>query len=201
MIQGKRGGDSILLKKWDEMNCKLSKKIAKCIKRDSYDILAYGINVFINCAEKIFLLFLPHCILGYCKEFWVTIVVLMFIRSYMGGTHQNTNLGCLIQSEIVIGSVIILSKIITMHYAMSLLIMVLTVFVILLLCPVINHRRGKYSSKKIQEIKKKGIICVILVNLFAVCFPQYATLVCLIELAQIMDVSIEKILLKRQRRM
>lgn len=142
--------------------------LTKTEKRGCRDALmqakiTYGMQVFLSETEKFFVYLLIFCILGKGMEFLVSNIVVVSIRSCLGGRHMKTSAGCWLYSFCFFGIVILAQSYIRFSYYMGIGILFICALVILLYAPLASDNRPVYSAQSIRKFKIKGIfrLCII----------------------------------------
>lgn len=188
------------LSKWDILNNKISKKLAAklCDNERSANIVAYGINVFINDIEKGIILITAFAAMGLIGMFIRSFIIIAILRMWMGGSHRKTMLTCILQSFVEFISVFLISQTISQIIDYTIWTQIVVTLIICLIdvlyCPVILSKRGKYRKKKIYLFK-----CIAIVNIVALFTIQlYVStnvkiLILSCEIIQIIDIILAKI--------
>lgn len=188
------------LSKWDILNNKISKKLAAklCDNERSANIVAYGINVFINDIEKGIILITAFAAMGLIGMFIRSFIIIAILRMWMGGSHRKTMLTCILQSFVEFMSVFLISQTISHIIDYTIWTQIVVTLIICLIdvlyCPVILSKRGKYRKEKIYLFK-----CIAIVNIVALFTIQlYVStnvkiLILSCEIIQIIDIILAKI--------
>lgn len=196
------------LSKWDILNNKISKKLAAklCDNERSANIVAYGINVFINDIEKGIILITAFAAMGLIGMFIRSFIIIAILRMWMGGSHRKTMLTCILQSFVEFMSVFLISRIISQIIDYTIWTQIVVTLIICLIdvlyCPVILSKRGKYRKKKIYLFK-----CIAIVNIVALFTIQlYVStnvkiLILSCEIIQIIDIILAKITKRKGRKL
>ena len=148
-------------------NCfdNLSKKVALKIVGDfedefKFEVLAYGINVFLREVIKFILLSVVFKLLGYSKEFYFVLFNFIILRAFVGGTHRKTSVGCLVQSFITILSGIVIADLKIMPCELSIIISFILLLFVFFFAPIISDKRAKYSKNKRYKFKTVALLII-----------------------------------------
>jgi len=138
---------------------KISKKILNILSdenesEEQREILLFGITRIVEDVPKYIGIFIVCLLLGVIKEFAMVMFVTMLYKTFTGGVHLHTNIGCLIGSLVSILSCIYLPMLL-IDYSKAIIILaaftyIFSIYVILVYVPadvpeipIINERRRK----------------------------------------------------------
>lgn len=138
---------------------KISKKILNILSdekddKDQKEILLFGITRIVEDIPKYIGILLVCLLLGALKEFLIVMVVTMIYKTFTGGVHLHTNIGCFIGSLISIMSCIYIPIIIAKYQDIlipfAVFIYIFSIYIILVYVPadvpeipIINKKRRK----------------------------------------------------------
>ena len=148
-----------------------SKILSNDLDQDKKEILAYGITVFFKEIEKMCLLSLIFFLMGYFKAFLFAMVNFMMLRTFIGGIHRKTTIGCLIQSFLTIYLCILISKMKLLSGLMPEIIAAALIALIILFAPVVAKERAEYPKRKRFQFKIIAIFMIAIQLLMENIFP------------------------------
>ncbi len=138
---------------------KISKKILNILSdekddKDQKEILLFGITRIVEDIPKYIGILLVCLLLGALKEFLIVMAVIMIYKTFTGGVHLHTNIGCFIGSLISIMSCIYIPIIIAKYQDIlipfAVFIYIFSIYIILVYVPadvpeipIINKKRRK----------------------------------------------------------
>lgn len=154
--------------------------------------ICYSIENIIDDCEKIMSLLLIFGIAGYLRECAVCYVVIGLTRTYLGGVHMRSWLGCTFMTiavhicAVVCGTQIDIKNMCGLIFIGMLLLMVLA-------APLPSPQRPLYRGRKRIKIKCRGIIGILiaLTGYFVIDnFGNYILWVLLLEIIEVVSVVV-----------
>lgn len=157
--------------------------------------VVYAIENVIEEIKSYFVIFLLFGLIGKMLEVSVCIVTLTILRTWTGGTHMNTSLGCGIVTILFYG-VSVFAGFISIPCVLTLILLVIYMFICVLYAPLASAQRPKLGKERVKRIKVRAVGGVILVILMYVCMTGYRDYIGRVVLLQFIDVVVA-ILIRR----
>ena len=151
--------------------------------------VVYAIENVIEEIKSYFVIFLLFGLIGKMLEVSVCIVTLTILRTWTGGTHMNTSLGCGIVTILFYG-VSVFAGFISIPCVLTLILLVIYMFICVLYAPLASVQRPKLGKERVKRIKVRAVCGVILVILMYVCMTGYRDYIGGVVLLQFMDVVV-----------
>lgn len=151
--------------------------------------VVYAIENVIEEIKSYFVIFVLFGLIGKMLEVSVCIVTLTILRTWTGGTHMNTSLGCGIVTILFYG-VSVFASFISIPCVLTLILLVIYMFICVLYAPLASVQRPKLGKERVKRIKVRAVCGVILVILMYVCMTGYRDYIGRVVLLQFMDVVV-----------
>lgn len=151
--------------------------------------VVYAIENVIEEIKSYFVIFLLFGLIGKMLEVSVCIVTLTILRTWTGGTHMNTSLGCSIVT-VLFYSFSVFAGFISIPCVLTLILLVIYMFICVLYAPLASAQRPKLGKERVKRIKVRAVCGVILVILMHVCMTGYRDYIGRVVLLQFMDVVV-----------
>lgn len=151
--------------------------------------VVYAIENVIEEIKSYFMIFLLFGLIGKMLEVSVCIVTLTILRTWTGGTHMNTSLGCGIVT-VLFYSFSVFAGFISIPCALTLILLVIYMFICVLYAPLASAQRPKLGKERVKRIKVRAVGGVILVILMYVCMAGYRDYIGRVVLLQFIDVVV-----------
>ena len=151
--------------------------------------VAYAIENIIEDVKAYVVVFLLFGLAGKLTEILVCIVTLTILRTWTGGTHMNTSLGCSIVT-VLFYSFSVFAGFISIPCALTLILLVIYMFICVLYAPLASAQRPKLGKERVKRIKVRAVGGVVLVILMQVCMTGYRDYIGRVVLLQFMDVVV-----------
>lgn len=151
--------------------------------------VVYAIENVIEEIKSYFVIFLLFGLIGKMLEVSVCIVTLTILRTWTGGTHMNTSLGCGIVT-VLFYSFSVFAGFISIPCVLTLILLVIYMFICVLYAPLASVQRPKLGKERVKRIKVRAVCGVILVILMYVCMTGYRDYIGRVVLLQFMDVVV-----------
>lgn len=84
------------------------------INDERAEVINYGLHLLVGEIPKTFVFIAIAALLGVLKEFFITVLVIFPYRSFSGGFHLKTHLGCIVGTSLMYCGIPIISKYIVM---------------------------------------------------------------------------------------
>lgn len=139
------------------------------------EVIEYGLQILLGEVPKTFIMLAIAYILGVFKETLITFLIIMPYRTFSGGLHLKTHLGCIIITSTFYSGVALLSKyIILTDLAKYLLISIIFIFGIIMikLYAPADTENVPIISKKIRKQKQILSYIVFTIGLIVAIFIQ-----------------------------
>lgn len=121
------------------------------------EVIEYGLQILLGEVPKTFIMLAIAYILGVFKETLITFLIIMPYRTFSGGLHLKTHLGCIITTCTFYSGVALLSKYIMLtnlaKYLLIAMIFVFGIFMIKLYAPA-DTENVPILSKKVRKQKQ-----------------------------------------------
>jgi len=134
------------------------------IKTDDISIRAYNLQVFIERTIAFVLIFTVAAVLGYLLEVVIFVISFASIRSYSGGYHCKTFLGCLgVSVATIIASVPMAYFLERYHVVYFSLLMLSALFIIVV--GSLGDPEADYSEETNERVKRLGrLLCMFMTS-------------------------------------
>lgn len=123
--------------------------------------VGYSIRIILVELEKLLALIVVAVLFRHFLEFLFAYVVLAVLRSFMGGTHRKTTLGCLFYSGCSFAVILTLSEAVVVPWGLELLVYVCGFLLIAFTAPLPSQNRIHYNKK--QRLRLKCFACITLI--------------------------------------
>ena len=159
-------------------------------EQEKKEILTYGIIVFMKETGKLCMLCLLFLFMGYFKEFVFAVVNFLMLRTFIGGMHRKTTIGCLIQSFLTIYLCILISRMELLSGVLPVIIGAVLIVLVILLAPVVAKERAKYPKGKRIQFKIAAVIMIAIQLLLENYLPhEYANMMTSCELLVLAELA------------
>lgn len=138
----------------------------KIIKEEDSKIYEFGLKQGIAIMINLITIIVIGLISSELLNLLVFSVVYLVMRSYAGGYHAETELGCYVFSTMMIVIIAIISRILLLNNVMIVIMLVISDSILITLAPVENYRK-KLSEKEI-EVYRKRLRKILLIGNFIV---------------------------------
>lgn len=155
---------------------KLSNKILYFLIKDDIvdsqkkEVLLFGITRIVEDIPKTIGIVIIGILLNIIKEILVVTAVIMLYKTYVGGVHAKTNLGCFLSSVVFYLATIYISKILIVDGNAKLLLLTLnyifSLYCILVYAPADVPQIPKVNEKLRKTTKIKAILMLNIIYLF-----------------------------------
>lgn len=144
------------------------------ISEESYAIYLYGFQIgleMMSCfLTSLFIALYLHMI----PQFLVSTATFVLLRTFAGGIHLKSYLGCFICSIAVQTMILLVNKYYTLKYSISWLVILSGTILILKMAPVENFNRelDLDERKHCKGVTKKVLMGIIVVSAVCTCFER-----------------------------
>lgn len=139
------------------------------IQEESYDIYQYGFQCFLELSISTICSIMIAFSLDMVLECMLFFLFFIPMRSYGGGIHMETYLGCFFSSCAILISALLAVKYLTVPPLISFMVYILCVIMIKLIGPV-NHPNRKVDNKENRTFIKRTDFTLLISFLIAVIF-------------------------------
>lgn len=151
----------------------LSKKVK--LNKDEIEIIAYQLRVIISEVLGFCVMFLIFMLFGCQWDFVFSYMTMLLSRSYIGGIHRRTFLGCCIHTFIFFTICLVLGK--SLPFLKFEFLFPLFCFIDVIFAPCPSKERGQYGKKAKKRMKMFALIGLIICFAICVTFPQYKNII------------------------
>ena len=123
----------------------------------------YTLKVIIYEIIKFTLLILIFALLGYFKESILIVVVMMITKPFIGGYHEDTQFKCFLATVLLVIFIIYLSTNIHLDFVSSIILNLISTFVIYNKAPIINNKMPITKENLIKRNRVIGITNTIII--------------------------------------
>lgn len=148
--------------------------------QDTYDFsdfeiakMNYTLTVFLYEISKFILLTIFFSSIGYLKEYFISICILLPLRSICGGLHMNHYLSCLVCTFLFFCIPILVLNQITLAQPIQVLTLILSTFTVYLIGPVPSEKRPLMSEKRYRIVRSLSCSLMFLNSIILVCFQAF----------------------------
>lgn len=153
----------------DYINVKVTEKIQDWLMLEPESNqrirIGYSIQVLLTEAEKLIVTLLLFTILVFWQEVCIIIAIIMSLRLFMGGIHRETTIGCMLQTSLTIGTIIILSR----NWSFGKNVQVIVLFIAILevwnFTPLPSKTRISYSKNQKLQFKLKAMTALVILQI------------------------------------
>lgn len=153
---------TVMINKLIDKNIAFLQRYIQC-DEDTVEVYRYSLNILYSYIIDVVVLMSLSIILHKVVETIISILIFAILQVYGGGYHANTKLGCFIIT--VIGwfiGMFGLTKIVSINYLVSIIIMAISTVLIFVFTPVLNKKHPVggdvyIRSKKIVRVAVIGI--------------------------------------------
>lgn len=148
---------------WQETNDKIARRIMNMLETEQYgDELTvakvqYALQVLLDESEKLVLLSLLFGLCHEVGEFYLAYLALGSLRTFMGGSHRKTMVGCLLSSAVNFGVILVLSEFFTLPVSAVGGVVILLAVEINSWAPLASPQQLHYTDMQRSGMKKKAM--------------------------------------------
>lgn len=153
----------------DNIICK-----GETITDDEKDILNFGVTRIVEDIPKYIIMLSIALLTNTIKELGLVFLIMIMYKSFIGGAHARTNLICLISSNIIFFTPIIISKLIDINnvvlIVMYVTIAIISLLVIYFIAPADTEEVPILNANKRKMLKIKGVISLTIIYTILILF-------------------------------
>ncbi|MBS7129878.1 MULTISPECIES: accessory gene regulator B family protein [Clostridium] len=138
--------------------------------KEQSEEMEYTLKVLLYEIIKIIFEVLLFYIIGYSEEVIMIILVMVFIKPFIGGYHESTQFRCFIATVIIELFIIILAITNQLNFISKLILGVINIFCIYHRAPIINDKMPMKKEESIKRNRKIGITNVFILTSLAIIF-------------------------------
>lgn len=147
---------------------------------DEKEILNFGVTRIVEDVPKYIIMFAIAAYTNTLMELALVFIIMIVYKSFIGGAHARTNLICLISSNIIFFTPIVISKIVDINNivlnVMYVIVAIVSLLVIYYIAPADTEEIPILNSKKRKKIKLQALISLIVICAISILFLNNATI-------------------------
>ena len=157
---------------------KLARKITdsfiinKVIGEEVREVYVYGFNLVLEVGLNLIICLVFSSVIRMLPEAVMFLAVFQLLRSYSGGVHLNSYLACSVLSNIVVFTILLAAKFITIPFAINMAVFLISAFVIFMIGPVEDINRPLTPEEK-KNFRKKSGYALIFISLIYMLLYQF----------------------------
>lgn len=157
---------------------KLARKITdsfiinKVIGEEVREVYVYGFNLVLEVGLNLIICLVFSSVIRMLPEAVMFLAVFQLLRSYSGGVHLNSYLACSVLSNIVVFTILLAAKFITIPLAINMAVFLISAFVIFMIGPVEDINRPLTPEEK-KNFRKKSGYALIFISLIYMLLYQF----------------------------
>ncbi len=181
-----------------DINITVSKKIADLLStgidesKEQVQVVQYGILCTLNTLEKAIVLIVIFLYLNRLKDFVVVCACLIPLRIFIGGSHRNDSITCLVQSLVTFFGVVFLQELVIIPKVIRSLLVFTLLIMIWSVAPMQSEKRPSYSAVKRMKFKAMALTALCCILQLCCCLD--------VKISNIVGWSIAEILLENSIR-
>lgn len=159
------------------------------ISDEKAEEIDYGLYMAFSDGLKLMAVLLTALFLGQIQYAVIAVIVFSLNKSYFGGVHAKTQIGCVVTHFTIILGTIFLSKLITLHYLFILLFFVSGIL-IYLYAPADLISKPIITEKRRKELRVKGSLIFLVWILASFFVPGvYANIISIMTLISAVNIT------------
>lgn len=149
---------------WQEMNERIAHRILGLLETEEYGDsstvakVQYALLVLLDESEKFILLSILFGFFYDVRKFYLAFLALGSLRIFMGGSHRQTKLGCLLSSLINFGLILCLSDFLTVPVLAAGGLATLLVLEVVFWIPLASPQQLHRTAQQRRKIQKKALV-------------------------------------------
>ena len=104
------------------------------VDEDRAEVINYGIHLIVGEVPKTFIFIAIAAIFGILKEFFLCVLVIFPYRTFSGGFHLKTHLGCILSSSLYYCGIAYVSKLFILDFQVKLILIILVWIFGMIMC-------------------------------------------------------------------
>lgn len=170
------------------------------ITEEKAEQIDYGLYMAISDGFKLIAVLLTALFLGQIQYALVAVIVFSVNKSYLGGIHAKTQLGCLVTHFSFIFGTIYLSHFIKLSF-LNIILFIISGFLVYLYAPADLASKPIITEKRWKELRIKGSIVFILFFLISIFVPrEYSNVISIITLITTINLTPEVYKITKNRK-
>lgn len=168
------------------------------VEGDEREVMLFGITRILEDIPKYTIIFLIGYFCNILQYIGIVLAITILYKSFVGGVHARTNIGCLISSIIYFIAPVYLAKYMNINiYLLSAIIFISSLFVIWKIAPADTEEIPILKKEKRRKLKLIGLVSLLVILAFNILEIQdrYIQNIILITILFI-DVSTTKLMYK-----
>lgn len=159
------------------------------ITEEKAEEIDYGLYMAFSDGLKLIAVLLTAYIVGQFNYALVAVIVFSVNKSYLGGIHAKTQIGCLITHFVFIFGTIYLSHIINFGF-LNVVLFIVSGILVYLYAPADLTSKPIITEKRWKELRIKGIIVFVLCFLISIFAPRvYSNVISIITLISTVNLT------------
>jgi accessory gene regulator B len=126
--------------------------------------IKYGLEILRNEVTKFVILIIAFYISGYLLQFLFATSILLPLRSFAGGLHMRTNIGCFLCSLIVFLLQINILPMLSVSTPILFVILIISSFIVAYTAPIPNKKRPIKTKRRYHTLKIISMVAIVAVD-------------------------------------
>lgn len=180
-----------------KFNTHICKRITEEITDKKYDVncaesvkVCYALETLVDELEKMLILLLLFCAIGYIKEFFLIMFTISVTRCFMGGMHFKTWQGCMTMTITVYCISVFCGHFLRISSNKAIIIFAIYGLLMMLVAPISSANRPQYRGKMRLKMKLKGLVGFILSIILYFKLKSYSGYIISVLLLEIIEVAV-----------
>lgn len=137
------------------------------VEGDEREVMLFGITRILEDIPKYTIIFLIAYFCNILHYVGIVLAVTILYKSFVGGVHARTNIGCLVSSIIYFLAPVFLAKYINVNiYLFSAITLILSLFVIWKIAPADTEEIPILKKEKRKKLKLIGLVSLLVILAF-----------------------------------
>lgn len=185
----------IIFQQWEKINEKLACLVMNILHTQDYNHIMiqkikYSLLVLLSEFEKFLCLLFLFCAMHKMLEFLILVLAIIPIRTFMGGSHRKTMLGCFIQSLLIFGIALALAETFLINSIVKYMVYSILLLEIWISTPIPSVNRMNYNKVQKMGFKAKALTVLLLLTWIENFLPDiYSNLIISGLLVQALEVA------------
>lgn len=150
------------------MNCWITSKILKYLSVEAESVTGIKISYYMETVlaelEKLAILISIFSVLGFFYDIVVIVGVMMMTRPYIGGTHKDSCVQCLLTTILFCGVSICIARYISLNFWWQMIVTILMIRTLWKMLPATSKYRPIYEGIILHGIRIKGSVMLVIIN-------------------------------------
>lgn len=140
--------------------------------------IVYSIVSILSQFEKLMLIALMFSLFGKTREFAIMLLVLILSRMYVGGTHKEKFVECLLHTGMIFTLGYIFGIFVEINIIIMIMVFLVELVLIFLYAPIPSKARPIYSIQRRKSIKKRGVVATLILLIISLILQRYVPYIC-----------------------